>query len=189
MLGIQEVSFLLEGVGGFYVVFQGGGHLQVLHPLVAYELETVVGLVVFQIFVGSFNETVGQVILLLQSIVSQGCIGGVLGQIIGLFSTQGCIQVFTGSLHGSAYIFGRLPGLLHVFDDALEFRDIAGNFGRHVYQGVELGRTGVHHNVREHDGVLEVFVVEEQFVHVAKSVGGCFAGEAGRLGNIAFGFL
>ena len=183
------MAFLLQFFCGLLIVVQDSGELLVFYPLVADKLEAVVCFVLGQISICRINETGGQAVLLLESSISQGGIGGILSKLLGGFSTQGGVQVCTCLVHGSAYILYHGTDSLHIFKDGLELRDIAGHFFRHIYQSAKLLGTGFHDQVGGDHTILIIFIVQEELLHVAGCFLGSLAGEAGGLGYIAAGLI
>ncbi len=174
---------------GLFIIFQGSGKLLVFYPLVADKLEAAVCFGLGQIGIGRIDETGGQAVLLLEGSISQSSVGSILGQILGGFSTQGGVEIFTGLVHGNTYILHHGTDSLHVFEDRLELRDTAGHFFRHIHQGAKLLGTGLHNQVSGDQSVFVPFVAKEEFLHVAGCFFGGLAGEAGGFGHVTAGLI
>ena len=172
-----------------FILFQDGGELLILYPLVAHEFEAVFTGVAGQISIGRVDETGGQAILLLQGGVSQGSVGGILGQILGFFSAQGAVQVLTGLLHGFAYVGDHGLGGLHILEHGSKLLDVACNLIGHIYQGVELLRARLHYKIGGDDTVFIIFVVQQELLHIVGILRGGLAGETGRLGHVSAGIV
>ena len=157
----------------------------VINPLVTHEFQTVVTAMGLEIFISSLNETGCKAVLLLKGTVRQSGIVGVLGQGLGILSSENVIEVGSCSLHGNHDIVDHGLGLLHVLKDSVELLNLASHFGRHVYQGIELVDTRIHNQIGRHDAVLVILVAEDEFLHEAGTFFCCLAGEAGRLGNVS----
>ena len=91
----KQVALLGQCLSSGLVTIEGCGHLLIIYPLIAHELKAIIALGSLQILVGSINETVGQLVLLLQSGVSQRSVDCGLFQIRALFSAEGGIKVLT----------------------------------------------------------------------------------------------
>ena len=67
----QQVTLLGQNLSICLVILKGSSRLLVLQPLVAYEFQFVITLGCLQILVGGLDETVSQMVLLLERGVSQ----------------------------------------------------------------------------------------------------------------------
>ena len=67
----QQVALLGQSLSICLVTIKGSGHLLILQPLVANKLQFVITLGCLQILVGGLDETVSQIVLLLERGVSQ----------------------------------------------------------------------------------------------------------------------
>ena len=94
LFATQQVALLSQIFSTCLVTLEGSSHLLVLQPLVADELQFIVTLGCLQILVGGLDETVSQIVLLLQRGVSQGGVDGRLRQVGALLTTKGGIQFF-----------------------------------------------------------------------------------------------
>ena len=182
LLGCQKISFVFKCGSGLGITFKGCACFLVLYPLVAYKLKAVCAFIIGQICIGSLNETVGKLVLLLHGGVSQSCICGTLGEVLGFFAAQCCVQVISCGIQGIANVFCHLLCLAHVLEHIFELGDVSGNFFRCIYKGAELIGAGAHDNIAYYYAVLETFVAEEQLLHVADT---SFSGFTGKLGGFA----
>ena len=185
----QRIAFLLEFGGGFRVIVQGGGHLLVVHPLVADEFQLLAAIGVLQIVVGRRNETVGQLVLLLERGVGQRSVDGVLGQVGTVLSAQGGVDVVSGFSERGADVVDRRTDIVHVLEDGVEFADAAGCLVGKIHKGVELFGAGLHDYITGHDTIFICFVIEEEFLHVADTFNGSLAREAGGFADVAAGLV
>ena len=93
--GIKKVALLGHSLSSVLVTLEGSCHLLIVYPLVAYKLQHVTAFGSLQILVGSFDEFVGQLVLLLQGGVSQRGVDCGLFQICTLFSAEGVVKILT----------------------------------------------------------------------------------------------
>ena len=184
LFGRKQISFLVQFCGSFLVLIQESIHLQIFKPLVADEFEAVASGVVLQISIGRVNKAIGQIALFLEEIVCQSCIIGVLCNIFDGLAAQNCIQISASRFQRSADIIDHRLSIFHILEHSAEFTDIASHVVRSTYQRVELVGTGLHHHVCCHDIVSIILIVHQKLLHIAVTVTGGLAGEAGRLGYI-----
>ena len=187
LLASEQIALFGQLLSRLLVALQGGGHLLVVHPLVADELQLVAGFGRLQILVGRIDETGGKLVLLLQGGISQRSVDGVLGQVGTGLAGQGGVQIGAGRGDLRVDIVHHLARGVHIFKNACVRGDVAGHLVGHVDQGSELKGAGLHHHVNRGNVVLEFFIVREELLHVGKALGRSLAGEAGRLGDVAAG--
>ena len=189
LLASEQIALFGQLLSRLLVALQGGGHLLVVHPLVADELQLVAGFGRLQILVGRIDETGGKLVLLLQGGVSQGSVDGVLGQVGTGLAGQSGVQIGAGRCDLRVDIVHHLARGVHIFKDIRVRGDVAGHLVGHVDQGSELKGAGLHHHVNRGNVVLECFIVREELLHIGKALGRSLAGEAGGLGDVAAGVV
>ena len=187
LIGIQEVSPLLEILGKLGIVGQIGRHLLIADPLVADQFDRVISFGVLQVFVRRLDEAISKIVQFLKRRIGKRGIVRVLFQALGRLASENRVEIFTGGLQGGADIIDRGKGFLHILEHRLEFLDVSGDLGRQTHQGAELIGAGLHDDIGGQDAVLIVLVIQEEFLHVAGPVFSRLTGEAGSLGNIAAG--
>ena len=185
LLGGEEVTLAFQLLGGLFVTVQGGGHLLVIYPLVAHELELVGTFRGLEVLVSGINELGGQFVLLLQGGIGQGSVNHVLGQVRTLLVGQRAVEVASRLRERRAYIINKRSSFVHLLEHLGELGDFSGGLVGHVHQSFELLGAGFHHHVGGYHTVLVGRIVQDELFHIRDVR--CFGlpGETGSFADVA----
>ena len=89
----KQVALLGHCLSSVLVAIEGSGHLLIVYPLVANELQVVITLSCLQILIGGIDEFICQLVLLLQGGISQRGIDGGLLKIRAFLSAEGGFKI------------------------------------------------------------------------------------------------